>query len=311
MDQCELSVVTPVFNEEEVVAEFFHRVSEVLKHLEISSYEVVFVDDGSTDGTFALLEKLYQSHPEYVRVVRLARNFGHQVAITAGMRTAKGKAVVIMDCDLQDPPEMIKEFVRYWKEGHDVVYGVRTRRNKERWFKKATAAVFYRMIRRATNIDIPADVGDFYLLDRKVLDVFDKLREQHRFIRGLVAWTGFRRKGVEYVREGRYAGKTKFGFWRMLKFSFDAITAFSFMPLRMISLMGMVVSFFAFLMILWTVYLRLFTNETIVGWSSLMTVILFLGGIQLLSVGVIGEYIARIGDDVKRRPLYTIQNILQ
>jgi len=216
-----------------------------------------------------------------------------------------------MDCDLQDPPQMILEFVAKWRAGYNVVYGVRTERKGESFFKRWTASLFYTILRKMANVDIPSNVGDFYLLDRKVVDVLNQMDEHHRFIRGLIAWMGFRRIGVPYVREPRFAGKTKFGFWRMLKFSFDAITSFSFFPLRLIAVFGAVISFLAFLGILAAVYMKFFVPSVSLGWSSLMVVLLFIGGIQLLAIGVIGEYLARIGDDVKRRPLYTVQEVIE
>jgi len=305
----EISVVSPVFNEEKTVEEFFDRVYSVLSSLEVA-FELILVDDGSDDRSFEILKMCYQNRPECVRIVRLGRNFGHQLAITAGIRYASGKAVIVMDSDLQDPPETIREFIRRWREGADIVYGIRKERKGESLFKKTSALLFYKLIRAATKIDIPENVGDFYLLDRKVVEELNQMQERHRFIRGLVAWVGFKRIGVEYVREARFAGKTKFGFWRMLHFAFDAATSFSFLPLRFISFMGVVISGFAFLGILLIIYMRLFTTATITGWSSLMVVVLFIGGIQLLALGLFGEYVARIGDDVKRRPLYTVKEVL-
>jgi glycosyltransferase involved in cell wall biosynthesis len=306
----EISIVSPVYNEAEGVEEFYRRVSQILSEKHIA-YEMIFVDDGSQDQSFEILKRFRQQDPSRVKILRLARNFGHQMAITAGLRMAKGKAVIVMDSDLQDPPEVILRFIEKRREGYDVVYGVRTERKGETFFKKATASLFYKFIRKATNIDIPANVGDFYLLDRKVVDVLNQMDERHRFIRGMVAWAGFKRLGVGYVREARFAGKTKYGFWKMVKFSFDAATAFSFMPLRAISLFGFIISGLSAIGILLILYVRFFTNLTITGWSSLMVVVLFIGGIQLLSIGLIGEYVARIGDDVKHRPLYTVEEIIE
>lgn len=308
-EQLCLSVVSPVFNEEAVIRSFYDELVRVLREVGVS-YEVVFVDDGSRDGTFIALSLIRNEDPGHVRVVRLARNFGHQLAITAGMQAAKGQAVVVMDCDLQDPPALIADFLRHWREGNQVVYGRRTSRRNETWFKKFSAFLFYRLLRRLTRIDIPADAGDFYLLDRRVLDILNGMEERHRFLRGLIAWSGFRRVAVEYVRQGRLAGETKFSLWKMFKFSLDAVTSFSFVPLRMVSFFGFLVSLVAFVGILVTAYIKLFTAYTVTGWASLMVVVLFLGGIQLVSIGIIGEYIARIGDDVKRRPLYTVQEML-
>jgi dolichol-phosphate mannosyltransferase len=305
----EISIVSPVFNEEAVIETFVREVTAALGSRKIS-FELVLVDDGSRDRSFEIMQKLKAADPDRLRIVRLARNFGHQLAITAGMRTARGRAVVVMDCDLQDPPSVILQFVEKWREGHDVVYGVRTERRGETFFKKFTATIFYKLLHAATSIDIPEEAGDFYLLDRKVVDILNNMHERHRFMRGLIIWVGFKRTGVGYVREPRLAGYTKFSLWKMVKFSLDAATSFSFAPLRVIAIFGFLISLLAFVGILWTIYLKLFTSATITGWSSLMVAVLFIGGIQLLALGLIGEYIARIGDDVKSRPLYTVKEIL-
>lgn len=305
----ELSVVVPVFNEEEVVERFFLQTTGFLGQHQVN-YELVFVDDGSRDRSYELLKALKERLPSRIQVVKLARNFGHQLAITAGLKAARGQAVVVTDCDLQDPTEVILEFLHKWREGYQVVYGVRTERKGESFFKKATASLFYQLMRSLTNIDIPANAGDFYLLDRKVVDVLNAMEERHRFLRGLIVWVGFKRIGLGYKREPRLAGHTKFGLWRMVKFSLDAITSFSFSPLRLITALGFMLSLLSFLGILIIIYIKLFTDNTIVGWASLMTAILFIGGVQLLAIGLIGEYIARIGDDVKKRPLYTVDEIL-
>ena len=243
-------------------------------------------------------------------MVKLARNFGHQLAITAGMRSARGQAVVVMDGDLQDPPSVILEFIRHWRQGCQVIYGIRADRKGESLFKKWTAALFYKLIRWITKIDIPENVGDFYLLDRKVVDILNAMEERHRFIRGLIVWVGFKRHGVPYKRDARFAGYTKFGLWKMVKFSMDAITSFSFTPLKAIVWLGAVISALSFAGVLVVLYQKLFTDKTIVGWTSLMVAVLFIGGVQLLAIGIIGEYVARIGDDVKKRPLYTVDEVL-
>ncbi len=305
----DVSIVVPVFNEEEVIGKFFERVRDLFEKADVH-YEIIFVDDGSRDRTFELLKGFKQQRSDRVRIVRFARNFGHQLAITAGMREAQGKAVVVTDSDLQDPPEVILEFIKKWKEGYETVYGFRTERQGETIFKKMTASLFYKLIRKMTNIDIPENAGDFYLLDRKVVDVLNSMAETHRFIRGLIVWVGFKRVGVPYKREARAAGYTKFSLWKMMKFSMDAATSFSFAPLRAITFLGMLISVVSFFGILWVIYVKLFTDHSVLGWASLMTAILFIGGVQLMAIGLIGEYLARIGDDVKRRPLYTIQEIL-
>ena len=306
---CEISVVAPVYNEEGGITKFCEAVTAALAPANLD-YEIVLVDDGSRDNSFLEMKSCREKNSR-IRIARLARNFGHQLAITAGMRLARGRAVVIMDCDLQDSPTIILQFIQKWRDGYEIVYGVRKERKGETWFKKASAHVFYRLLRASTNIDIPKDAGDFYLLDRKVVDVLSQINERHRFMRGLLAWVGFKRVGVEYVREARLTGVTKYGFWKMLKFSLDAATSFSFVPLRFISILGLFISFLAFLGIVIIIYQKFFTNSTITGWASLMVSVLFIGGIQLIAIGIIGEYLARIGDDVKQRPLYVIAEIVE
>lgn len=306
----DISIVIPIYNEASNIPELYRRVSEVM-NASRRSYELVMVNDGSSDGSSEALAVLQSSNRGKVRVINLARNFGHQLALSSGLDHARGRAVVVMDADLQDPPEVILSFIKKWDEGFKIIYGVREEREGETWFKKWTAAVFYRLIRGLSQIDIMENVGDFYLLDRQVVDVFKSLKERHRFIRGLVAWVGFRKTGVMYVRRSRHSGTTKYPFWKMVKFSLDAITSFSFAPLRMVSTLGAVFSVISFVAILIIIYERLFTDLTVTGWSSLMAVILFLGGVQLMAIGTIGEYIARIGDDVKARPLYIVENILE
>lgn len=304
----EISVVAPVFNEEAGIARFCERTVAALEKAKLD-YELVLIDDGSRDNSFLEMKRLHEQNKR-IRVGRFARNFGHQLAITAGMQLARGRAVVVIDSDLQDPPEVIPEFVVKWKEGYDIVHGVRKERKGETWFKKVTAFLFYRLLAASTRIDIPKDAGDFYLMDRKVADVMNGLTERHRFMRGLLAWVGFKRVGVEYVREPRFQGVTKYSLWKMFKFSLDAATSFSFVPLQAISIMGMFISFLSFLGILAIIYVKFFTELTFPGWSSLMVVVLFIGGIQLIALGIIGEYLARIGDDVKGRPLYVMKEVL-
>ncbi len=306
---CELSVVAPVYNEEGGIAKFCELLIAALVSAGVD-YEIVLIDDGSLDNSFLEMASVRSKNPR-VRLVRFARNFGHQLAITAGMRHSRGAAVVVMDCDLQDSPAVILEFINKWREGYAIVYGVRKERKGETWFKKISAFVFYRLLRASTNIDIPKDVGDFYLLDRKVVDVLNRMDERHRFMRGLLAWVGFKRIGVEYIRQARLTGVTKYSFLKMLKFSLDAATSFSFLPLRVISFVGLLISFLSFVGIIAILIVKIFTQYTITGWSSLMVAVLFIGGIELIAIGIIGEYLARIGDDVKGRPLYVIAEILE
>lgn len=309
-EKIDISVVVPVFNEQELIQETARRLISVLDRKKLT-YELIFVDDGSNDQSVEKLQQVRVQHPGRIKILMLGRNFGHQLAITAGLRVSCGRAVIVIDADLQDPPEVILQFIDAWENGYQVVYGIRSQRKGETFFKKITADLFYRLIRVLTNIDIPKNVGDFYLLDRKVVEILNKMEEQHRFLRGLIVWVGFKRLGIEYKREPRLAGKTKFGLWRMVKFAFDAATSFSFVPLRLISFVGFMISLTAFGFILVIIYLKMFTNTTVVGWASIMAVVLFLGGIQMLSIGLIGEYVARIGDDIKHRPLYTVREFLE
>ncbi len=306
---CEISVVAPVYNEEEGIRFFCDRVTAVLEHEKLD-YEIILVDDGSRDHSFENM-KAFAEQNKRVRVIRFARNFGHQLALTAGLRAARGRAVMVMDSDLQDPPEIIPAFVKKWSEGYEIVHGVRKERRGESWFKKTTAFIFYRLLRACTNIDIPQDAGDFYLLDAKVVDILNKMEERHRFLRGLLAWVGFRHASVDYIREPRQKGITKYSLWKMMTFSLDAATSFSFTPLRAISSLGFFISFLSFLGIIAILFVKLFTNYTVTGWSSLMVTVLFIGGIQLIAIGIIGEYLARIGDDVKGRPLYIIKETVE
>jgi len=305
----DLSVIIPIYNEESNIVELHKRLKAVLGSIG-RSFEIVFVDDGSSDQSNKILQRLYQENPGTIKIVTFARNFGHQLALSAGFNYCTGKAAVVLDADLQDPPEVIADFVKKWDEGFEVVYGVREKREGETWFKLWSASLFYKIIRATTNIDIADNVGDFYLLDRKVLDVLNSMKERHRFIRGLIAWVGYQRAAVGYVRKARHAGETKYPIWKMVKFSLDAMTSFSFTPLRVVSGLGAFFACVSFLYVVIIIYQRLFTDTTIVGWSSLMAVILFIGGVQLLAIGIIGEYIARIGDDVKSRPLYTVGHYL-
>lgn len=303
-----ISVVIPIFNEEAIIPELHRRLTDVMAKMP-EAYELVFVNDGSRDRSVELLKALAQSDP-HSRLVNLSRNFGHQIAITAGMDHAQGDAVVIIDADLQDPPEVIPELAAKWREGYDVVYAVREQRQGESLFKRLTAAGFYRLISKITNVEIPVDTGDFRLMSRTAVEGLKRVREKNRFVRGLVAWLGFKQTGVKFVRHERFAGQTKYPLKKMMKFAFDGITSFSFLPLQLATYMGFIVSGISFLGILYVVYLRFFTQATIVGWASLMAVLLFLGGVQLITIGIIGEYIGRIYEEVKGRPLYLTQEIV-
>ena len=299
----ELSVVIPAYNEESNVAAMYERVVAALDDV-VDGLEILYVDDGSADTTWDRVTELAAADPR-VRGLRFARNFGHQAALTAGVDAARGEAVVIVDGDLQDPPEVIPEMVARWREGFEVVYGQREGREGETWFKLATAKLFYRILRGITNVEIPVDTGDFRLMGPRAVEAFRALPERNRFIRGLVSWIGFPQVAVRYTRRARQVGETKFPVRRMLRFALDGITSFSFFPLRIATWTGFAVSLFAFLYIVVVLVLKV-VGVSWLGYTSLMAAILFLGGVQLLMIGIIGEYLGRIFDEVKRRPLYLI-----
>jgi glycosyltransferase involved in cell wall biosynthesis len=303
-----VSVIAPVFNEEVALPELYRRVREVLDGVG-ESWELVLVNDGSRDRSPEIMRDLH-SRDERVKVVDFARNFGHQIAITAGTDYARGDVVIVMDADLQDPPEVILDLLAKWREGYEVVYAVRSARKGETWFKEYTAKLFYRIIYRITDIDIPRDTGDFRLMDRKVVNALKGMREKHRFMRGLSVWVGFRQTGVEYVRAERYAGETKYPLKKMLKFALDGITSFSYFPLQMATYIGFVVAGLAVLGIIATIFLRLSGSQAFYGQATTLVSVLFLGGIQLISLGIIGEYLGRIYDEVKGRPLYIVREAL-
>ncbi|MGP6158858.1 MAG: glycosyltransferase family 2 protein [Vulcanimicrobiaceae bacterium] len=306
-----ISVVVPLYNEEGNVPELVARITRVMNQATAGGdeYEIVAVNDGSKDGTLRALRGLRVSLPQLV-IVDLSRNFGHQIAATAGIDTARGDAVILMDGDLQDPPELIEAFLAKWREGYDVVYATRKTRKGESFFKLLTAKIFYRIIRKMTNVSIPVDTGDFRLMSRRVVDALGRTREKHRFLRGLVSWVGFKQTGVEYERDSRHSGKSKYPFSKMLKFAIDGITAFSEIPLRLATYLGFGVSIFAFVYAIVVVILKLLRlNEP--GYTSIMVTLLFLGGVQLITIGIVGEYLGRIYDQVKERPLYLVSTIEQ
>jgi polyisoprenyl-phosphate glycosyltransferase len=302
-----LSVVVPLYNEADNVDELLRRIGAVIAGLSVppAAYEVILVDDGSRDAT---LEKLLgAAHRDpHLRVISLSRNFGHQIAATAGLDAAHGDAVVLMDGDLQDPPELIEQFLAKFREGYDVVYATRKHRRGESRFKLLTAALFYRTIRRLTNVSIPVDTGDFRLMSRRVVAALRDSRERHRFIRGLVSWVGYKQTGVEYERAERHAGESKYPLRKMIRFALDGITAFSEIPLRLATWFGFTVSAIAFLVGLYEVALRVFTGYNLPGYTSTIFAILFLGGVQLITVGILGEYVGRVYDEIKGRPLYLV-----
>jgi glycosyltransferase involved in cell wall biosynthesis len=303
------SIVVPVYNEEEVIHETYRRLTEVMRSTK-EAYELLFVNDGSKDRTAEIIKEYSEQDPAVV-LLDFARNFGHQIAITAGMDYARGEAVVVIDADLQDPPELILEMIEKWKQGFDVVYAKRTKRKGETYFKKQTAAMFYRFLRAMTDIDIPLDTGDFRLLDRKVCNQMNSIQEKNRFVRGLVSWVGFKQIAVEYERDERLAGESKYPLKKMLKLSMDGITSFSYKPLKLASYAGVTLSGIGFIYLLVVMYLKLFTDSTITGWSSLIVIQLFFSGIILIILGMIGEYIGRIYDETKNRPLYIVREKYQ
>jgi len=268
-------------------------------------WELILVDDGSTDGSTELIRKLAENNPR-VRPIIFARNFGHQIAVTAGIDYSQGDAVIIIDADLQDPPEVILDLIAKWDEGYEVVFAVREEREGETWFKRTTAALFYRLIYRITDVKIPLDTGDFRLIDRKVVHVMQQMREKHRFLRGMSAWVGFRQVGVTYKRQPRYAGETKYPFKKMFKLALNAITGFSYFPLQLATYIGFITAGLSVVAIPVVAILRLITGTALLGQATTLIVVLFLGGVQLISLGIIGEYIGRIYDEAKNRPLYIV-----
>ncbi|HII4515512.1 MAG: glycosyltransferase family 2 protein [Clostridium perfringens] len=301
-----ISVIVPMYYEELVAKECYERLKDVLVKIVEMDYEIVFVNDGSKDKTIDILREI-ASNDKNVKVIDFARNFGHQVAVTAGLFNCKGDAVVIIDADLQDPPELILEMIDKWKQGYDVVYGKRKKRNGESKFKLITAKYFYRFLATMSDVEIPKDTGDFRLIDRRVVEAFKEMPERNRFIRGMISWIGFNQTYIEYNRDERFAGETKYPLKKMLKFASDGIIAFSSKPLKLMSFLGGTTIFLSIILMVYALISKLF-YKTDSGWTSLMFVILFFSGVQLLSLGVIGEYIARIYDESKNRPLYLIKD---
>lgn len=303
-----ISVVVPCYNEELVIDTTHHRLIAVLESI-TPVFEIIYIDDGSQDQTPQLLHQL-QLKDSRVRVLFLSRNFGHQVAITAGIEHSTGDAVVLIDADLQDPPEVIKTMIDRWQQGYDVAYGVRTERAGETAFKLWTAKAFYRLINYLSDVEIPLDTGDFRLMDRKVVKALMAMPERDRFLRGMVSWVGFRQIAVPYQREQRLAGVSKYPFWKMMRFAVDGILSFSLIPLRLAIWVGLLSFCLAMLGIIYALVVRLFTSNWVAGWTISFIAILFTGGVQLVFLGVIGEYIGRIYREDKRRPLYFVREKL-
>ena len=305
MNRPDYSIVVPVKDEAACLSELFDRLASLLERLD-GPAEVLFVDDGSRDDSYRLLVEAHQRDPRF-KVLQLSRNFGHQAALTAGLDHANGSAVIAMDADLQDPPEVILGMAAKWREGYEVVHAVRTERQGERGSKRVTAALYYTLLRRLTDVDIPANVGDFRLVDRRALEAFRSMRERNRYVRGLFAWIGYRQTEVPYVREPRYAGDTKYPLRRMLKLAFDGVIGFSTVPLRIALRIGLVLSVLSLLGAGVAIVLKLSGAMIVPGWASLIVTIGFLGGIQLSTLGIMGEYLARIQDEVRGRPLYFVR----
>ena len=305
-EQFTLSIIVPAYNEEAVLPEFHRRLCLVLDSLN-ASWEIIYVNDGSSDGTMQVMTGLQDRQ---VAIIDLSRNFGKEIAMTAGLDHARGDAVVVIDADLQDPPELIPELVAKWRDGYDVVYARRTVRDGESLLKKTTAGLFYRAIQFLSRIKIPQDTGDFRLLSRRAVDALKQLREQHRFMKGLFTWIGYPQIAVYYRRDRRFAGRTKWSYWRLWNFALEGITSFSIGPLKIATYMGLLTALGAFSYAAFVIYKTVAYGEPVRGYPSLMVVVLFLGGVQLISLGIIGEYLGRMFDETKRRPLYLINRYL-
>jgi dolichol-phosphate mannosyltransferase len=303
-----ISVVAPVFNEHGTLPELHRRLTAVLAPL--GDYEIVLVDDGSSDGSWDTLLEL-ASRDAHLRLLRLSRNFGHQAALSAGLDAARGDAIVLMDADLQDPPEVIPQLVAKWRDGFDVVYAIRGERAGEPRLRLASISAFYRLLHRITPTAIPQNAGDFRLLSRRAADAIAAMPERARFLRGMTSWIGFRQTGVPYTRDARYAGESKYPTRKLVRLALDGITSFSTAPIKLVTALGFALVVFCVVVLAWTLYVRFFTSHHPQGWTSVIAVVLLLGGVQLLSLGVIGQYVARIFDETKQRPLYLVDEVVE
>lgn len=303
-DRPTISLVIPIWNEELVIPELYRRVLQIMENIG-ESWEMICVNDGSSDRSLEVLLALRDQDPR-VKVLDFSRNFGHQIAITAGSDFAEGDAVIVMDADLQDPPEVMQRMVQKWREGYEVVYAVRTVRQGETKFKLWTARLFYRLLKQITDVHIPLDAGDFRLMDRRVVLTMRRLREQHRFMRGLSSWVGFHQIGIEYERAERYAGETKYPLRKMVRLAISAITSFSYVPLQLATVVGFALALLSLIGIVVTIVLRLSGSSFFLGQATTLVSVLFLGGVQLIFLGILGEYLGRIYDEVKNRPLYIV-----
>ncbi len=301
----ELSVIIPIYNEVDNIPELYNRLNKIV-NLVSKTNELIFINDGSKDNSLMIIKQLSIENKN-IKFINLSRNFGHQIAVSAGLDLCKGNAVVIIDADLQDPPELIKDMMKKYHEGYDVVYAKRIKRKGESWFKKMTAKIFYRILKKITSINIPVDTGDFRLINRKIVDCLKQMPEQNKFLRGQIAWLGFKQTFIEFEREERKRGTTGYPFSKMLKFALDGITSFSDKPLNFVTQAGIVVSLLSFIVIIYSLYGYYINGKNITGWTSIIISVLFLGGVQLISVGIIGLYISRINKNIINRPLYLIQ----
>lgn len=302
----DISVIIPAYNEEENIHMLHRRLQSVLEKI-THDYEMIFVNDGSRDNSIELIKDLARQFPQ-VKYIDFSRNFGHQIAVTAGLDKATGDAVVIIDADLQDPPELIAEMYEKLREGYEVVYAKRKKRKGESLFKLWTAKIFYRILSRITSISIPVDTGDFRIIDRKIVNILRQMPEKNKFLRGQISWIGFNQTYVEYDRNERLAGATSYPFGKMLRFALDGITAFSDLPLKIVTYFGFLVSGVAFIVMLYALYSRFMTESYEPGWTSLIISVLFIGGVQMIAIGIIGEYLSRMNNNIRDRPLYIIKD---
>lgn len=307
-ENIDISILVPMYNEGSNISVFYNRMTSVLEDMKVN-YEIICVNDGSRDSTLSELKEI-ASNDRRLKIIDLSRNFGKEIALTAGLDYCRGQAVIPIDADLQDPPELIPAMVEKWKEGYDVVYATRTKREGETKLKKVTAHLFYRTIRKMTKIDIPADTGDFRLMSRPVVDSITQLRENHRFMKGIFSWVGYKQTSISYMRDPRYSGKSSFNFWKLWNFAIEGITSFTFIPLQVATYFGFIVSILSFCYAIYRIIMTLINGNPVPGYPSLMVAILFFGGVQLMTLGIIGEYIGRIYNETKRRPLYFTREII-
>ncbi|MEL6867466.1 MAG: glycosyltransferase family 2 protein [Bacteroidota bacterium] len=302
----DISVIIPVYNEEDNIQMLWQRLTEVMQDLGVA-YELIFVNDGSRDQSIYLVKALAKEHPE-VKYIDFSRNFGHQIAVTAGLDKANGEAVVIIDADLQDPPELIIKMYQKLREGYEVVYAKRKSRKGESWLKRWTAKTFYRILSRITSISIPVDTGDFRIIDRRIVNILREMPEKNKYLRGQISWIGFRQTYVEYERQERHAGETGYTYSKMLRFAIDGITGFSDLPLKIVTYFGFIVSGFAFFVMIYALYSRFILKVYEPGWTSMILSVLFIGGIQMIAIGIIGEYLSRMNNNIRNRPLYIVKD---